>query len=155
MNFEIPGRGRINITNILFDFNGTLAVDGKLINGVAELVNDLPADINVYVITADTYGSVEQELAAVDCSVIKIPEKDQDKGKLAFLEKLGKETTLCVGNGKNDKLMLKESIIGLAVIQEEGVCVEALLAADIACKSVIDIFSYFKTPDRLRATLRN
>jgi soluble P-type ATPase len=51
--------------------------------------------------------------------------------------------------------MLAESAIGIALIQDEGVCVESLLAADIACKSIIDVFAYFKTPNRIKATLRN
>ena len=155
MIFEIPGRDAIEIKNVVFDFNGTIAVDGKLIEGVAELINELSIEINFHVITADTYGSVEKEMATINGSVVKIPENNQDKGKLAFLEKLGKDKTLCVGNGNNDKLMLKEAVIGIAIIQEEGVCVDTLFAADIACKSIIDVFSYFKTPDRMKATLRN
>ena len=155
MLLAIPGRNEIKIKHVVFDFNGTIAVDGKLITGVAKLINELSTDISFHVITADTYGSVEKELVDVNCSIEKIPEKNKDIGKLEFLEKCGKENTLCVGNGNNDKLMLKESIIGIAIIQDEGVCVETLLAADIACKSIIDVFNYFKTPDRIRATLRN
>ncbi len=155
MLIDIPGRGRVIIKDVVFDFNGTIAVGGKLIAEVSELINRFSDKMNFHVITADTYGSVEKEMAGVKCSVERIPENDQDKGKLAFIEKLGKENTLCVGNGKNDRLMLKEAVIGIAVVQEEGVCVDALLAADIACKSVIDVFSWFNAPDRIKATLRN
>lgn len=155
MILEIPGRETIEIKNVIFDYNGTLAVDGRLIEGVAELINDLAGDIDFHVITADTYGSVEKELATVNCSVVQIPGDKQDITKLNYLKKLGKEKTLCVGNGNNDKLMLKESIVGIAVILEEGVCVDALFAADIACKSIMDVFAYFKTPNRMKATLRN
>lgn len=153
--FEIPGRAPIDIKNVVFDYNGTLAIDGQLIEGVDKRINDLAGDIHFHVITADTYGSVEKELSGVNCSVAKIPKEQQDIGKLDYLLKLGKEKTLCVGNGRNDKLMLKESAIGIALIQDEGVCVESLLAADIACKSIMDVFAYFKIPNRMKATLRN
>ena len=32
--YEIPGRDNIQIENIVFDYNGTIAVDGKLVIGV-------------------------------------------------------------------------------------------------------------------------
>lgn len=155
MILAIPGMEQIDIKNVLLDYNGTIAVDGKLIDGVDRLINELAGEIDFHIITADTYGSVEKELGDVDCTVVRIPEEKQDAGKLDYLLKLGKEKTLGVGNGKNDRLMLKESIIGIAVIQEEGVCVEALLAADIACKSIMDVFAYFKRTNRIKATLRN
>ena len=155
MILKIPGREKIEIKNVMFDYNGTIAIDGQLIEGVAELINEFAGDINFHVITADTYGSVKKELTNINCKVVKISKEKQDSGKLDYLLKLGKERTLCVGNGKNDKLMLKESVIGIALIQDEGVCVESLLAADIACKSIIDVFAYFKIPNRIKATLRN
>lgn len=155
MNFAIPGREAVEIRDVILDYNGTIAIDGKLIDGIAELINELAGDINFHIITADTYGSVGRELSHINCKVVKIPEDKQDVSKLDYLLKLGKENTLCVGNGKNDRLMLKESVIGIATIQDEGVCVEALVAADIACKSILDVFAYFKTPNRIKATLRN
>lgn len=155
MKFKIPGQATIDIQNVVFDYNGTIAIDGRLIDGVEALINDLAKKITFHVITADTYGSVERELAATRCDVVKIPQDRQDQSKLDFLLKLGAQTTLCVGNGKNDRLMLKEAIIGIAIIQDEGACVESLLAADIACKSILDVFMFFKTPNRMIATLRN
>ena len=155
MIFAIPGQKTIEIKNVIFDYNGTIATDGELIEGVAELINELAGDIDFHIITADTYGSVENELADVNCTLVKIPKKNQDYGKLDYLLKIGKENTLCVGNGKNDKLMLKESAISIALIQDEGVCVESLLAATIACKSIMDVFGYFKIQNRIKATLRN
>jgi soluble P-type ATPase len=155
MILAIPGRETIEIKDVLLDYNGTIAIDGQMIDGVAELINELAGDINFHIITADTYGSVEKELANINCKVVKIPKEKQDASKLDYLLKLGKENTLCVGNGKNDKLMLKESILGIALIQDEGVYVESLLAADIACKSIMDVFKYFQIPNRIKATLRN
>jgi soluble P-type ATPase len=155
MIFDIPGRDPIEIKHVLFDYNGTIAIDGQLIDGVDKMINELAGEIHFHVITADTYGSVEKALADIYCKVVTIPKEKQDTSKRDYLRKLGKEHTLCVGNGKNDTLMLKESVIGIALIQEEGLCVDALFAADIACKSIMDVFAYFKKPNRIKATLRN
>ena len=155
MIFKIPGCENIEIKDILLDYNGTIAIDGRLIKGVDKIINELASIINFHVITADTYGSVKKALVNTNCKVIKISEDNQDLSKLDYLLNIGKETTLCVGNGKNDRLMLKESVLGIALIQAEGICVESLLSADIAVKSIMDVFAYFKTPDRIIATLRN
>jgi len=155
MIFEIPGRKPLEIKNVIFDYNGTIAIDGKLIEGVGELINELADKIHFHIVTADTYGSVQKALANINCTVLTIPEKNQDASKRDYLLKLGKETTFCVGNGKNDRLMLQESVIGIVVIQAEGAWVESLLAADIVCTSIMDVFAYFKVPNRLKATVRN
>lgn len=155
MVFKIPGHETIEIENVVLDYNGTIAIDGKLVEGVAELINELSSKISFHVLTADTFGTVKKELASVNCKVVIIPNNNQDISKLDYVIKLGKDKTLCVGNGKNDKLMLKESILGIAVVQNEGVCVESLLVADIACQSILDVFEIFKSPNRLKATLRN
>lgn len=155
MILEIPGREKIEIKNVMLDYNGTIAIDGYLIKDVDKTIDELADIINFHVITADTYGSVEKALANTKCKVVKIPKEKQDKSKLNYLLTLGKETTLCVGNGKNDRLMLKESVLGIALIQDEGLCVESLLAADIVCKSIMDVFAYFKNPNRIKAILRN
>ena len=155
MIIKIPGKETVEIKNVLFDYNGTIAIDGKLIKGVAESINELSSDFNFHVITADTFGSVDKALKDVNCSVIKIPEEDQDRTKLDYLLKLGKETTLCAGNGRNDILILKESVVGIAILQNEGACTDTLMASDIICRSILDVFEFLKKPDRLKATLRN
>ncbi len=155
MKIEIPGHGLLEIKDVILDFNGTIAIDGKLIEGVKDHINRLAAEVNFHVITADTYGTVQQELSGVNCTLINLSHTDQFKDKLDYLHHLGKSTTLCAGNGKNDQILLKESALGIALIQDEGVCVSTLMAADIACKSIMDVFSYFDKPNRLKATLRN
>ncbi|MGB5918670.1 MULTISPECIES: HAD family hydrolase [unclassified Arcobacter] len=155
MKVNIPGREEVEIQNIVFDYNGTIAIDGKLIEGIKKNINELSNSFNFYVITADTYGSVEKELGDTNCEVIKIAKSSQDVSKLEFIKNLGSSTTLSVGNGRNDKLMLKESILGIAILQDEGLCTETLLNSDILVKSIFDVFSYLKDANRLIATLRN
>ena len=155
MKVNIPGKEEIEILNIVFDYNGTIAIDGKLIKGIRKSINELSNSFKFYVITADTYGSVEKELEDTNCELIKIPKSSQDISKLDFIKSLGSSTTLSVGNGRNDKLMLKESILGIAILQDEGLCTETLLNSDILVKSIFDVFSYLEDSNRLIATLRN
>ena len=155
MIIKIPGRETVEIKNVIFDYNGTIAIGGQLIDGVAKEINGLSSDFNFHVITADTFGSVNTELKDINCKLVIVPEENQDLIKLEHLLKIGKETTLCVGNGRNDKLMLKESVIGITVMQDEGTSTDTLMASDIICKSIMDVFEFLEKPDRLKATLRN
>ena len=155
MIVEIPGRETLEIKDIVFDYNGTIAIDGKLIGDVSKNINELSSSFNLYVITADTYGTVKKELENTNCKVITIPALSQDMAKLNFVKELGLNTCLSVGNGRNDKLMLKETILGIAILQDEGLCTETLLNSDILVKSIFDVFAFLKDSNRLIATLRN
>ena len=155
MIVEIPGRETLEIKDIVFDYNGTIAIDGKLIGDVSKNINELSSSFNFYVITADTYGTVKKELENTNCKVITIPALSQDMAKLDFVKELGLNTCLSVGNGRNDKLMLKETILGIAILQDEGLCTETLLNSDILVKSIFDVFAFLKDSNRLIATLRN
>ena len=155
MIVEIPGRETLEIKDIVFDYNGTIAIDGKLISDVSKNINELSSSFNFYVITADTYGTVKKELENTNCKVITIPALTQDISKLDFVKELGLNTCLSVGNGRNDKLMLKETILGIAILQDEGLCTETLLNSDILVKSIFDVFAFLKDSNRLIATLRN
>lgn len=155
MKIDIPGIQPLEIKNIVFDYNGTIAIDGKVIDGVSENINELAGEFDFYVITADTFGSVEKELEKTQCKVIKIPQSSQDISKLNFVKGLGSDTTLAVGNGRNDKLMLQEAVLGIGILQDEGMCTEILLNTDILVKSIVDVFGYLGNEKRLIATLRN
>jgi P-type E1-E2 ATPase len=154
MIFDIPGYTRLEIKHVVCDYNGTIAVDGKLIDGVCEIINELSKELEFHVITADTYGFVERELKNVNCKLIKISNQNQAQSKLEYVSGIAKDRTVCIGNGNNDRLMLKEACLGIALVQEEGACVETLLSSTVVCKSIIDAFGYFKEPKRLIATLR-
>jgi len=155
MKIEIPGREAFDIKSVVFDYNGTIAVDGKLLKNVSENINKLASDLKFYVITADTYGTVKKELENTNCEVIVIGKQNQDKDKLEFVKKLGSKTVLSVGNGRNDHLMIEECVLGIAILQEEGLCTKTLLSSDILVKSIDDVFGFLKDSNRLIATLRN
>ena len=55
MIIDIPGHIRLEIKHVVCDYNGTIAFDGKLIDGVREIINELSEYMEFHVITADTY----------------------------------------------------------------------------------------------------
>ena len=154
MKINIPGGEIFEIKHIVSDYNGTIALDGKLVEGVADLINKLSIDIKFHVITADTFGSVKREFQGINCEIFKIENEKQDQAKAEYIQKLGAANVVALGNGKNDLLMLKKAALGIGILHHEGICTQTLLASDIICQNPIDAIEYFKNPKRLIATLR-
>jgi soluble P-type ATPase len=154
IDLEIPGFGEIRVEHLVLDFNGTLAVDGRPVAGVKELLAEISRRLTVHVLTADTFGRVEQEMADVNCSVSILPPGRQDEGKHRYVKSLGAENTVAVGNGRNDAQMLEASRLGIAVILEEGASSAALRSADIVCTGILPALSLLVHPLRLTATMR-
>jgi len=155
MLIKIPGNKALQLEHLVLDFNGTLACDGRLIQGVRARLKDLANQIKIHVLTADTFGGVASELQGIPCEVSIIARENQEKRKLAYVEELGAGVSVSIGNGRNDRLMLKASALGIAVIQEEGTAIEALHSADVVCNGILAALDLLTHPLRLAATLRS
>jgi soluble P-type ATPase len=154
LQINIPGFKQVNIAHVVFDYNGTIARDGVLIKGVRQNMDMYSDRVKFHVITADTFGFVKKELHDLNAVLSIIPEKNQAQAKQSYVCSLGPDHALCVGNGANDRLMLKTACIGIAVLQEEGLAVSSLMHADMVVRDILDVFGFFKTPERLIAGLR-
>ncbi|NLI13689.1 HAD family hydrolase [Pelotomaculum propionicicum] len=154
LNLEIPGKEKITIKNIVLDFNGTIALDGVLLPGVQERLNALAADLNIYILTADTFGTANTACAGINGKVVILPGFPVAVEKLKFIKELGQQVTASVGNGANDCLMLKECVLGVCVTGPEGTSAEALSAADVVVQDINHGLELFLSPKRLVATLR-
>ena len=155
LRISIPGSEDLRLEYLVLDYNGTLACDGELIEGVADSLRALAGDLRIHVVTADTFGKAASGLEGLPCELAVLPAEKQDVGKLAYIQRLGPESTACVGNGRNDRLMLKEAALGIAVIQEEGAAAETLLGADVVCPDILSALGMLTDPLRLTATLRS
>jgi soluble P-type ATPase len=155
MRIEIPAFEALEIEHLVLDFNGTLAVDGSLLPGVAQRVVDLAEGLQIHVVTADTFASAARELVGLPCEIVKLAAHDQGEAKLAYVRGLGLNRCACIGNGFNDRLMLRESVLGIGVIQGEGAAVAALAAARVVCPDIFDALDLLRHPRRLAATLRD
>jgi len=155
IEIEIPGHRTIQAEYLVLDFNGTLALDGHLIDGVADQLLQLSADLEVLVLTADTFGTVRKELKDLPVIVKVLDPADQDRQKAEVVKQLGADRVIAFGNGRNDMLMLQESALGIGVILAEGAYVQIMNASQVICTSITDALDLLLKPKRLAATLRN
>lgn len=155
IDVDIPGHGRLKLEHLVLDYNGTLAVDGNLLPNVAAAIRELSKDLRIRVITADTFGKVRAQMEQLPVEVTVLPSEQIHLAKLAFIRALGPDLTVAIGNGRNDREMLKHAALGICVLQEEGAAVETLLNARIAVSNVVDGLNLLLFPRRLVATLRS
>jgi soluble P-type ATPase len=147
--------GTIQLQHLLLDFNGTLAIDGKLIKGVKERLSALSETLTIHVITGNTFKTADTELKGIPCKTVSLASKNQAAEKAKYARKLGGHTIISIGNGRNDRLMIKSSVIGIIVIQKEGAATETLVNSDIICTNILDALDLIRNPLRLKASLRN
>jgi soluble P-type ATPase len=114
----------------------------------------LAGTLHIHILTADTFGKARAQLVEVPCALSILPIEDQDRRKLEYIQQLGPETTVYVGNGRNDRLMLQGVGLGIAVVQAEGAAVQTVLAADVLALDILTALELLTHLLWLVATLR-
>jgi len=151
---DIPGYERIQVKSVTFDFNGTLAVDGILVPGVSEKIVELANTVNIHILTANTFGTARDQCRDLPVKMEIFSRTNISEKKMKFVEKIGAETTISIGNGRNDLLMFEKSVLSIAVMGKEGGCAISMIAADIIVNNPIDAIDLLLKSDRIVATLR-
>jgi soluble P-type ATPase len=148
---DVPGSGALHLTHLLLDFTGTLSLDGQLLPGVAERLEELGRLLRIVVLTADTFGTAAGQLKGLPLELHPI---QTGRDKADFLAGLNPSMTAAVGNGRNDTAMVRKAGLGIAVIGPEGCAGELIAAARVVCRDILDVFDLLRRPLRLKATLR-
>ena len=69
IEIAIPDFGELRLEHLVLDYNGTLALDGRLLFGVRERLERLAEQLTIHVITADTFGKAADYLAGIPCQL--------------------------------------------------------------------------------------
>lgn len=126
LTIDIPGRGVLEVRQVVCDYNGTIATDGHLADGVAQRVQRLAEFAQVSVLTADTFGTVRAQCEGLPVNVRVFDRDDASACKASIVCELGAAGCVCIGNGFNDIAMFGEAALFIAVIGGEGACVKLL-----------------------------
>jgi P-type E1-E2 ATPase len=155
IELDIPSFGRVELHHVVCDFTGTLSVDGKLLDGVAERIRGITKDLAFHVLTADTFGTAEREMAGLSVVFRKLTVGAEDEQKADYVRRLNPEQVIAIGNGNNDHAMLALARIGVAVIGTEGASRWAVQAADLVVTDALNALDLLLHPKRLLAGLRS
>ena len=81
IEIEIPGRGVMQLHHLVSDVNGTLALDGQLLPGVVEALRALGQQLEIHLLTADTYGRQASIDQALGLTAVRIPHGKEFRGQ--------------------------------------------------------------------------
>ena len=142
------------LEHLALDVNGTIALEGQLIDGVIQRLAELRPLIAVHMVTADTRGRQQAIDAQLGLQAVRITSSDEAAQKAAFVQQLGAESVCAVGNGAIDAAMLRDAGLAIAVLGEEGLATSALNAASVVVPDINAALDLLLSPLRLVATLR-
>jgi len=156
LELSLPGRDiELQLENLVLDINGTLTVDGVLITGVKTRLDALREVLQVYLLSSDTLGSGTMVSEKLGIPFFKVTVDKCGEGKLDFLNTIGPERTIVIGNGFNDRYILDKAALAIAVIGSEGGSLKAMQKADLVVIDILDALDLLLNPMRMVASLRD
>jgi len=154
---DIPGLGRRHLTTVVSDYTGTYSFGGAIAAEVKRKLTDLAKLVDLHVVTADTFGTAEAQLAGI-AMPYKLRTDRHDAEKAAYVAQFDLAHVAAIGNGNNDRLMLQAVKQGgglaIAVDNGEGCAVDAMLNANLFVVGAVNAIDLLLDPRRLKATLR-
>src|SRR5260370_7763826 len=146
---KIPGFGDRNIRTLVSDYTGTLSCGGTLALGVAERLARLANLIEIHVVTADSFGTADEQLAGI-LRPHKLGDGPHDVEKEEYVMQLDPRHVAAFGNGNNDRRMLQavKQAGGLAVAVDngEGCAYDALQNSDLFFIGAINPLALLLSP---------
>ena len=143
MRIEIPEYKTLNIDTIFLDFNGTIAIDGEI-----------PQSVRQRMLTADTNGTAKAQCEGLPVCLQTFPTGNVREYKKELLKSIGSRRCVAIGNGRNDELMLREAVLSIAVMDQEGAYGRLLKEADLCVGCIEDALDLLIYPKRIIAGLR-
>ena len=154
IDITIPGRDSLHLKYLVLDMNGTLALDGQLLPGVRERLELLSAQLEIWLISADTYGTLSTIAPTLKVTLRRMEPQAGTAQKGALVDELGATQVAAIGNGANDADMLRRAALGMAVLGPEGLAAACLNAADLLAPNIEAALDLLLHSRRLVATLR-
>ena len=154
LEIQLPGQQLLQIEYVLCDINGTLSLDGQLLEGVANAVAQVKDILEIHLLSANTRGTAGEIAKELGVNLQVIEQGHEARQKESYLQKLGAAKTIAIGQGANDALMLEKAAIGICVLSKEGTSVKSMNSADILVPDILTAFELLLKPLRIVATLR-
>jgi soluble P-type ATPase len=151
LHVPVPHGDDLHLEHLALDVNGTLADRGEPIPETLEVLARIGRELRLHVLTADTFGTGAKLASRLGAEFRRVTSGEE---KLDYLERLGAETCVALGNGRNDALMLTAAGLGIAVLGPEGTHSAAVAAADVVARSVLEALQFLDDPRVLTATMR-
>ena len=155
IELNVPGRGILQLEHLVCSVDGTLALDGQMLEGLPRVLRSLRDRLTVHLLTTDTHGKQSLIDQQTGVQAVRLAPGDEATQKVAYVHRLGAERVVAVGQGKNDVAMLEAAALGICVLSREGTASEALQAADLLVPDIFAALEMLEKPLRIVSSLRS
>lgn len=152
MKYNPGGVGETELTTIVLDLNGTIALNGEIVPGVEGRIRKLKElGFNIYLFTGDQRGNASTHAQKLGIEVQKAITSDQ---KEELTRKLDVDHAVAIGNARIDIGTFKPCKLRIGTLQSEGIHIGILEHIDILVPSINDALDLLINENSLNATLR-
>jgi len=153
ITIQKPGQAPLEIEYLLVDYEGTLAIDGRVHPKAKDKMNLLSKRIKIYILFKGEKDKAEERLKKLKAEMLFLKEEKASEEKLDFLRKLDPQKTVAIGNGLDDAQIFDEVGFSICIIGKEGACGETLKRANLVMTDILDALDFLLKPFRQKATL--
>lgn len=154
MELAIPNKGTYDFRYLVLDYNGTLATDGEISEQALQRLDGLSESFQIYILSADTHGTLREKLKGKPYEVRVVSSDQGQKEKGDFVEGLGAQHVIAIGNGNIDIQMFEKAALSIGIMGKEGIATKAILHTDLIVGHIEEALDLLLYPKRLIATLR-
>jgi soluble P-type ATPase len=158
IELTVHGFGVLKLEHLVLDVEGTLTIDGQFQDHLFRPLIDLRDRVVIHLLTTDTYRQQDGLDRRLDLKAFRISTQPGGESlraaKRRFVEQLGAETVMAVGQGFDDVEMLEAAGLGVCVLSQEGAASAAVRASDIVVPSTMDAVHLLTRPLRIVTTLQ-
>lgn len=152
MKYNPVGVGELELVNIILDLNGTLAVGGKLVEGIEpRLIKLKELGYTLFLFTGDQRGNAAELAQKIG---IEIQRATTTEEKRTLTDKIDVSKTVAIGNARIDIGTFVTTKLRIATLQAEGIHTEILQYVDIIVPSINDALDLLIDPNIFNATMR-
>jgi soluble P-type ATPase len=152
MQTSLPRIDNVELNTLILDLNGTISVNGKLIDGVREKLTKLKEiGFSIYVFSGDVRGTARDLCISIGIE-LKICKSHTEKEEDILA--LSPDSTVAIGNGRIDIGMFRHAKLSIATLQAEGIHPAILPHVDILMTNINEAFDLLLDQETLDATLK-
>lgn len=152
MKYNPVGVGEIELNTIILDLNGTLAVNGKVVEGVKERIAKLKElGFKILLFSGDQRGNAAQIVQELG---IELQRATTTEEKEALTLKLDCEKTVAIGNARIDIGTFKPCKLRIGTLQAEGIHSAILQYIDVLVPSICDALDLLLNESSFNATMK-
>ena len=152
MEYKPIGAQKYKLDTLFLDLNGTVALNGVMVDGVAQRIAKLKdLGYKVVLLSGDLNGNATQIAEKLAIDFVKATSTEE---KAEVVARYDKKRVAAIGNARIDIGMFENAEFSIVTLQSEGIQAKILNYADVVVNSINDALDLLIDRSIFEATMR-